>query len=295
MKEAGGRFLTLIPETWNLEPGTWNLEPDMAIYHFSSRIISRGSGGNAVGAAAYASGERIEDARSGKVYDFSDKADVVSSELLLPEGAPDWMADRAALWNAVEAREEHSTRPQAAQLAREIEAALPRELSREQRWALARDFAQEEFVARGMWVDLHMHEPVSQRDGQVQPHIHALLGLREVTPEGFGNKVRDWNDRALLTEWRAAWAEWTNAALAEAGMEARVDHRTLAAQGIERAPEPKIGPVAMAMERRGIETERGHAWREVMEQNQVAEIGSQKVEVVGPRPPELEQGAEAGL
>jgi len=247
----------------------------MAIYHFSARTISRGNGGNAVGAAAYASGERLTDARSGKVYDFSAKGDVVYSEMLLPEGAPEWMADREALWNEVEAREDRSTRPQAAQLAREIEASLPRELSRQDRIALARGFVQEEFVARGMWVDLHIHEPVSARDGQVQPHLHALLGLREVGPDGFGNKIREWNDRALLSEWREHWAERTN----EAGVDMRVDHRTLAEQGIDREPQPKIGPVAMAMERRGEVSARGSVWRAVMERNQVAEVGSQKVEV----------------
>ena len=267
----------------------------MAIYHFSSRIISRGAGGNAVGAAAYASGERLEDERTGKVYDFSAKSDVVYSELLLPGGAPEWMEDRTALWNAVEAREDASTRPQTAQLAREIEASLPRELSHEERVALARDFVQEEFVDRGMWVDLHVHEPVSARDGQVQPHFHALLGLREVAPDGFGNKVRDWNDRALLADWREHWAERTNEALVEAGVEAQIDHRTLAEQGIERAPQPKIGPVAMAMERRGIETERGTAWREVMEHNQAAEAGSREPDVIEHAPPEQDAGAEAGM
>lgn len=267
----------------------------MAIYHFSSRIISRGAGGNAVGAAAYASGERLEDERTGKVYDFSAKSDVVYSELLLPESAPEWMEDRAVLWNAVEAREDRSTRPQTAQLAREIEASLPRELSQEERRALAHDFVQETFVARGMWADLHVHEPVSARDGQVQPHMHVLLGLREVIPDGFGNKVREWNDRALLADWREHWAERTNAALAEAGIEARVDHRSLVEQGIDRAPQPKIGPGAMAMERRGIATERGNAWREVMERNQVADVSNQKSAGIAHAPPELEQGAEAGV
>jgi len=107
----------------------------------------------------------------------------------------------------------------------------------------------------------------TQRDHEVQPHAHLLLTLREVTPEGFGNKVREWNSRALLQEWREQWAEAVNEALERAGVAERVDHRTLVAQGIDREPEPKLGAAAQAMERRGIETVRGQMFREVQERN----------------------------
>jgi ATP-dependent exoDNAse (exonuclease V) alpha subunit len=159
------------------------------------------------------------------------------------------MQDRATLWGAVEAAEDTSTRYDTAQLARHIDLALPRELPSDARIELVREFAFNAFVERGMVVDLAVHEPVSQRDHEVQPHAHMLLTLREVTPDGFGNKVREWNSRALLQEWREQWAEAVNEALERAGVAERVDHRTLAAQGIDREPS-RSRAAAQDMERR---------------------------------------------
>src|SRR4051812_28145187 len=190
----------------------------MAIFHFSVKIHARSTGASAGGAAAYAAAEKAKDHQTGKTHDYTHKEDVVYSAILLPVGAPEWIRDREALWNAVEARENLSTRPESAQLARQVEVALPRELSRSENIALAREFALNNFVQRGMVVDLNIHEPVSERDGEAQPHAHLLLTLREVTPDGFGNKVREWNDRALVQEWREAWAESVNAALERAGV-----------------------------------------------------------------------------
>ena len=108
----------------------------MAIYHFSAKVIGRSSGRSAVAAAAYRSASALLDEREARTHDFSHKADVVHSEILLPDGAPERWADRGVLWNAVEAAEKRKD----AQLAREVEFALPRELSREEGVALARDF-----------------------------------------------------------------------------------------------------------------------------------------------------------
>ena len=119
----------------------------VAIYHFSAKVISRSSGRSAVAAAAYRSASVLRDEREGRTHDFSRKADVVHSEILLPEGAPERWADRGVLWNAVEAAEKRKD----AQLAREIEFALPRDVSREEGVALARDFVQRTFVSRGWW------------------------------------------------------------------------------------------------------------------------------------------------
>src|SRR4051795_10742941 len=116
----------------------------VAIYHFSAKVISRSSGRSAVAAAAYRSASALLDEREGRTHDFSQKGDVVHSEILLPEGAPERWADRGVLWNAVEAAEKRKD----AQLAREVEFALPRELSREEGIALARDFVQRAFVNR---------------------------------------------------------------------------------------------------------------------------------------------------
>ena len=192
----------------------------MAIYHFSAKVISRSSGRSAVAAAAYRSASVLPDEREARTHDFSHKADVVHSEILLPDGAPERWADRAVLWNAVEAAEKRKD----AQLAREVEFALPRELSREEGVALARDFVAEQFVSRGMVADLNVHWPVDAH-GEAKPHAHVMLTMREAGPEGFGRKVREWNGVAELQGWREAWATRANERLAELGHEVRIDHR----------------------------------------------------------------------
>src|SRR3546814_10212168 len=75
------------------------------------------------------------------------------------------------------------------------------------------------------------------QDGQPKPHAHVMLSMREVGPEGFGQKVREWNSTALLQEWREAWADHVNERLAELDIDARIDHRTLEAQGIDLEPQ----------------------------------------------------------
>ena len=120
------------------------------------------------------------------------------------------------------------------------------------RLVLIRACARAQFVARGMVCDIGIHEPVSELDGQVQPHAHLLLTLRAVTPQGFGKKVRAWGSRAVCNAWRAAWAEQVNMALARAGVAERADHRSLKAQGLDREPVPHIGRAAWEMEQRGL-------------------------------------------
>lgn len=208
----------------------------MAIYHFSGQIISRSAGRSVVAAAAYRAADHLFDERYDTIRDYTHKADVVHSEIMLPAGAPDWMADREKLWNAVEKVEKRKD----AQLARDFHISLPRELTLEQNIALAREFVQQEFVARGMVADLAIHNDIG-KDGQPQPHIHVLLSLREITPEGFGQKVREWNDKAYLLAWREAWAEIANRHLTFHDHDIRIDHRTLAEQGIDLTPQSKIG------------------------------------------------------
>jgi len=223
----------------------------MAIYHFSAKIISRAAGSSALAAAAYRSASRLHDERLGRHHDFSNKAGVVHSEVMLPDGAPEAWRDREKLWNDVEAAEIRKD----AQLAREIEFAIPRELDQAEGIALARDFVQREFVDRGMVADLNVHWDVGA-DGQPKPHAHVMLGLREVTEEGFGAKVRDWNRTDLLTHWREAWGTHVNTRLAELDIDARIDHRSLEAQGIELEPQHKIGPAAARMALEGNDSER---------------------------------------
>jgi ATP-dependent exoDNAse (exonuclease V) alpha subunit len=125
---------------------------------------------------------------------------------------------------------------------------------------LARDSVQREFVDRGMVADLNVHWDIGP-DGLAKPHAHVMLGMREVKvgddgAAGFGAKVRDWNKTELLTHWREAWAEHVNQRLAELDIDARVDHRSLEAQGIELEPQNKIGPAASRMAERAITSER---------------------------------------
>jgi len=215
----------------------------MAIYHFSGTVISRSQGRSAVACAAYRSGSQLHDERYDKTYDYTNKNDVVHTEILLPKEAPEWMADREKLWNAVEANEKRKD----AQLAREFNFALPRELSIEQNTALAREFVIKEFVNEGMVADLCIHND-KMPDGQFQPHAHVMLTMREVKLDGFGQKVREWNNKENLLEWREAWAELANHHLLSNGYDIKIDHRTLKAQGIDLEPQYKIGS-AVAKER----------------------------------------------
>jgi Ti-type conjugative transfer relaxase TraA len=223
----------------------------VAIYHFSAKVIGRGAGRSAVAAAAYRAAERLHDERLGRDHDFTAKAGVVHSEILTPEGAPGRWRDRATLWNEVEAGEKRKD----AQLARDLEIALPRELSKAEAVALARDFVRQEFVSRGMVADLNVHWGVG-RDGEAQPHAHVMLTMRRVEGDGFGSKERGWNSTELLQSWRERWAELANARLHELGHDARIDHRSLAAQGIALEPQGKVGPAGERRAERGEDAER---------------------------------------
>jgi Ti-type conjugative transfer relaxase TraA len=209
----------------------------MAIYHFSGTVISRSGGKSVVASAAYRSGEKLYDERQERVMDYSRKQDVFHKEVLLPEGAPEWMKDRGKLWNAVEKAEKRKD----AQLAREFNFALPRELSREQGIELAREFVKNEFVAKGMVADLCIHDGKT-KDGEEQPHAHVMLSLRRIEGDGFGLKERNWNAKENLLHWREAWADYANKHLALNDIGQRIDHRSLAEQGIELEPQKKIGP-----------------------------------------------------
>ena len=229
----------------------------MAIYHFTAKVISRSKGRSAVAAAAYRSGSKLHDARQDLNFDYTQKSEVVFSEILLPEGAPAWMANRETLWNAVEAGEKRKD----AQLARDIEFALPQELSREQAIALARDFVRREFVTRGMIADLNVHwEPDN-------PHVHLMLTMREVSESGFGVKVTEWNKVALLKEWRERWADLANEHLLRAGHDVRIDNRSYKEQGVELEPTSHLGKAVEEMAARGEYAERAQQLEEVRERN----------------------------
>ena len=248
----------------------------MAIYHFSAKIISRKVGSSAVAAAAYRSASRLPDERLGRHHDFSNKAGVIHSEVMLPEGAPERLADRATLWNEVETGEKRDD----AQLAREVEFTIPREMNQEQSVSLARDFVEEQFVKRGMVADLNVHFDHAE-DGSPKPHAHVMLSMRDVGPDGFGNKNRDWNDRAMLTGWREAWSAHVNERMAELGLEGRIDHRSYADQGIELEPQHKIGPAGMRRLDRSEDAERADDHRRIAQENGARIIADPNVALDG--------------
>ncbi len=269
----------------------------MAIYHLRVKVISRALGRDArpggatrrsiVAAAAYRSGDRLYDETQGKFFQF-DKPELVHAEIMAPEGAPAWVYDREALWNRVELSEynkDGSMRADA-QLARELEVSLPRELSPEQHIALTRGFIQKYLVADGMVADFAIHVPIAS-DGGEHPHAHILCTKRRLDPArpfGFAKtKEREWDEfeaikqpwnaarkrynnvtdpahpappdvaaaakaelehweaQRRINQWRSAWAEAANGALAEAGSAARIDHRTLEKQGLARLAEIALG------------------------------------------------------
>lgn len=234
----------------------------MAIYHLHMKVIGRSSGASAVAAAAYRSASRLRDDRIARSHDFTAKRGVVHSEVLLPEGAPEDLSDRERLWNAVEACEVRRD----AQLARELEFALPREMTEAQAIDLARDFVKAEFVDRGMIADLNVHWDRTD-DGLPKPHAHVMLTMRSVGEDGFGPKVRDWNRTDLLERWRERWAEFANARLAELDIDARIDHRSLEAQGIALEPQDKIGAPAQRIMGEGREADRAEIHRSIAREN----------------------------
>lgn len=221
----------------------------MAIYHLSVKAISRSAGRSATAAAAYRAGVEITDTRTGEVHDYTRKRGIVSADLVLPVGAPEWAADRSALWNAAE----HAERRKDACVAREYEVALPSELPAAARRQLALDFAQEMADREGCAVDVAIHEPSKDGDNR-NHHAHIMRTTRKVEVEGLGAKLdtekAGRNRAADLEAVRARWAELTNERLREHGIEATVDHRSLKAQGIDREPTQHLGPTATAIERR---------------------------------------------
>jgi hypothetical protein len=231
----------------------------MAIYHLHVKVIGRKSGSSAVASAAYRSGSRLRDERLDRSHDFSAKRGVVHSEVMLPENAPEAWSDRERLWNNVEAFEVRKD----AQLAREVEFALPREMTQAQGIELARDFVQAEFADQGMIADLNVHWDIGE-DGMPKPHAHIMLTMRAVDENGFGQKVREWNRTEMVERWRERWAELANERLAELDIDARIDHRSLEAQGVALEPQSQIGASAKRIEDQGIEGEGTEADRAEM-------------------------------
>jgi hypothetical protein len=277
----------------------------MAIFHSHIKVYSRGNGESAVGAAAYRSGQKFTNEYDGIIHDYTRKTGVVHTGIFLPANAPAEYADRATLWNAVEKVEKQCN----SQLAREINVALPVELSFEQNLSLLRRYVQDNFVAVGMAVDLAVH--IKKEDN---PHAHILMTMRPFNEDGtWGAKARkvngvkvptvDWNEHSKATEWRKNWADICNEYLEANGHADRIDHRSYAEQGVEKIPTIHMGAAASQMERKGIRTERGNFNREVEISNKEirqvrARIGKTKTEldaILTAAPPSLHEILSAEL
>lgn len=229
----------------------------MAIYHFSAQVISRGKGQSAVAAAAYRSGDKLQDERTGEEK-FYKRNVQPESMILAPSNSPEWVKDRERLWNEVEKAETRKN----SQLSREINVALPIELSRELQKELICNFVQEQFVDKGMIADINIH-----RDDPNNPHAHIMLTTREISEESFTVKNRDWNNKELLNQWREEWSNHANRALEREGSQERISHLSHEARGLEQLPTVHLGHVVNEMEKRGVATERGDLNRERQEYN----------------------------
>ena len=269
-------------------PNERNGGDTIAIYHCSIKIVSRGKGKSAVAAAAYRSGEKLTNEWDGLTHDYTKKGGVVHSEILLPAHAPPAFSDRSTLWNSVELSEKSNN----AQLAREVEIALPVELSREEQTRLVREYCSSQFVSKGMIADFNLHDT-----GSGNPHAHILLTMRPLDENGAwlpkskkeyvldenGEKIRlpsgryktrkvdlvDWNNRENAEVWRRAWADLANDFLAQNNRPERIDHRSYERQGVEQIPTVHVGVSATQMEKKGIVTERGELNRNIKAANRI--------------------------
>ena len=254
--------------------------------HFKITIVKRSQGQSAVAGAAYQSGERLFSEYDQKTKFYNKKKELVHAEIMLPPHASPGYADRATLWNAVEAVENQWN----SQLARRIVLAFPVEVPKEQYLSMIKEFCQEQFVSKGMIVDFAIHDK-----GDGNPHAHILLTLRAMDEHGRwlpkarkvydldenGEHIRlpsgnwkchkentvDWNEQKYAEVWRHSWETITNRYLEAAGRPERVDLRSFERQGIQQIPTVHLGPAAHQMEKRGVETFLGNLNRDIRAAN----------------------------
>jgi hypothetical protein len=211
------------------------------------RIFSRSKGHSAVAAAAYRSGSQLYDERAEKIHRYDKRAGVAKTFIVAPENIPQKYFTRAFLWNAVENSEKRKN----SCVARELILALPHELSSKERTDLVRDMALYLMERYRVAVDAAIHEP-AEGDGHDprNHHAHLLFTTRELTPSGLGKKTRVLDDKKSGVEeteaLREVWETLANDALERAGLEVRIDRRSLVDQGIDRIPQAHIGAKAKA-------------------------------------------------
>lgn len=252
----------------------------MAIYHSRVKTFSRARGDSSVAAAAYRAGLLLVDHLTGRRHDYRHRGGVVETICLAPDGSPDWAFVPSELWPAAEVAENRKN----STVAREFELALPHELDESQRSELTAAIAEALVGRYGFALQASIHSP-GTRDG-LNHHAHILATTRRMTPEGLGEKTRELDGGSSgrgEIEWvRATVAELTNAHLAMAAIDARVDHRRLEVQAedamlrgdlveaiaLTRPPTQHVGKNASALERRGVNTDRAAANEQIAEDSE---------------------------
>lgn len=224
---------------------------DSGLFHCHVDNVSRrradGRERSAVATAAYVSGTDLWNEREQKVTSFGGRRDVFYSELIVPDGAPDWARDRAKLWNAVEA----SARRRDARLAKTIVVAFSRELPKSAWVKILQDYVRP-YTEKGMVADAAIHDDGTGHN----PHMHVLLTVAQLKPDGFGAKIADVDAKSFVTQARTGWEAIANKYLAASGAGLRLDRRSYKARGIDKTPTVHRGP--NPMERRA---KREHAAR----------------------------------
>ena len=253
----------------------------MAIFHASTKTISRSAGRSSVAASAYRTGTQLTDSRTGIEHDYSRRNGIEYTEIITPDGQRNSI-DRNQLWDAAEAAENRKD----GRTAREWVVALPSELNSDQQRELVSEFGLHLAQRYNVAVDLAIHAPDKQGD-QRNIHAHLLTTTREVAVKAdfkrleavLGQKATlelSNSKRASMglekassdiREIRATWAQITNRHLERAGIEERIDHRTLQAQQIDRTPTQHMGYIATEMERRGSPSDRGDQNRQIHSEN----------------------------
>lgn len=236
----------------------------MAIYHLSMKPISRKQGRSSVAAAAYRSGTVLVNARDGLIHDYRRKFGVEHSEIVLPDGVQaEWAKDREWLWNAAEVAETRKD----GRVAREVEVALPHELEPEERLALTAAFARDLANRYGVAVDFSIHSPHDEGDVR-NHHAHMMMTTRKVENAGLTVKTllereNKWllanelpTSQMQMKDIRQAWELHANDALARAGHDVRIDHRSHRDRGLEIEPTQHVGVHATQLARRGVEVVR---------------------------------------
>lgn len=291
----------------------------MAIFHLSIKIVSRSKGKSAVAASAYRAGEKLTEMETGYVHDYTRKGSVIHTEVFLPVNAPPEFSSREILWNEVQKIEKQAD----AQMAREIEVALPVELSREEQVELIRRYVTENFTNVGMCADVAIHE--KEVDGKTvihqNPHAHILLTTRAFKEDGSWapkekknyaldekgeriplidpvtglQKLGKRNEKlwkrvtVLANDWNdqsnaEKWRQsWADMCNLYLLPEQRIDHRSFERQGVEQVPTIHEGYVARQIERRGEVSERMELNRVIRRLNQMLDTMKKAIAGIGDR------------